>query len=63
MSDAYTLYSMQLSGNCYKIRLALHELGLPFRIVDVEKGSGVTASPEFLALNPHGRIPVGDQRQ
>lgn len=58
MSDTYTLYSMQLSGNCYKIRLALHELGLPFRIVDVEKGSGMTASPEFLALNPNAQVPL-----
>jgi len=58
VSDAYTLYSMQLSGNCYKIRLALHELGRPFRIVDVEKGSGVTASPEFLALNPNAQVPL-----
>lgn len=58
MGKAYTLYSMQLSGNCYKIRLMLHELGLPFRIVDVEKGSGVTASAEFLALNPNGQVPL-----
>ena len=27
----YTLYSMQSSGNCYKPRLLMHQLGLPFR--------------------------------
>ena len=28
----YTLYSMQRSGNSYKVRLALAQLGIPFRL-------------------------------
>ena len=35
MTGTYTLYSMQASGNCYKPRLTMHELGIPFRIVEV----------------------------
>ncbi|MCX5515674.1 glutathione S-transferase [Kaistia algarum] len=58
MTVAYTLYSMHGSGNCYKIRLVLHELGLPFRIIDVEKGSGITTSPDFLALNANAQVPL-----
>jgi len=58
MTEAYTLYSMQFSGNCYKPRLLMHELGIPFRLVDVEKGSGVTTSPDFLALNPNAQVPL-----
>ena len=58
MVAEYTLYSMQFSGNCYKPRLAMHELDIPFRIVDFVKGSGQTTSPEFLALNPNAQVPL-----
>ncbi len=53
-----TLYSMPSSGNSYKVRLLLAKLGLPFRHVAAEAGSGVTQSPEFLAKNPKGKVPV-----
>ena len=54
----YTLYSMQSSGNCYKPRLIMHQLGLPFRLVDIDPGKSETRTPEFLALNPNGRVPL-----
>ncbi|HVZ13455.1 MAG TPA: glutathione S-transferase family protein [Bauldia sp.] len=54
----YILYSMQSSGNCYKPRLMLHLLGLPFRLVDVAPDRGETRTAEFLALNPNGRVPL-----
>ncbi len=54
----YTLYSMQSSGNCYKPRLLMHQLGLPFRLVDIDPGRSETRTPEFLALNPNGRVPL-----
>jgi glutathione S-transferase len=53
-----TLYSMPSSGNSYKVRLLLAKLGLPYRHVPAEYGSGVTQSPEFLAKNPNGRVPL-----
>ena len=36
----YTLYSMQRSGNSYKVRLALAALGIPYRLeeIDILKG-------------------------
>jgi glutathione S-transferase len=58
MATEYTLYSMQTSGNCYKPRLLLHQLGLPFRLVDVDPGKGETRTPDYLALNPNGRVPL-----
>jgi len=58
MAGEYTLYSMQSSGNCYKPRLLLHLLGVPFRLVDIAPGKGETRTPEFLALNPNGRVPL-----
>jgi glutathione S-transferase len=51
----YTLYSMQRSGNCYKARLALAQLGVPYTIVDLDILKGDTRTPEFLAMNPGGR--------
>ena len=32
----YTLYSMQRSGNSYKVRLALAQLRIPFRLVEID---------------------------
>jgi len=58
LAGMHTLYSMQFSGNCYKVRLLMHELGIPFRIVDFEKGSGQTTSAEFRALNPNAQVPL-----
>ena len=54
----YTLYSMQTSGNCYKPRLLMHQLGLPFRLVDTDPSRGETRTPDYLALNPNGKVPL-----
>ena len=57
MAD-YTLHSTQSSGNCYKPRLLMHQLGIDFRLVDTDSTKGETRTPEFLALNPNGRVPL-----
>jgi glutathione S-transferase len=54
----YTLYSMQSSGNCYKPRLLMHMLGIDFKLIETDAGTGITRKPEFLALNPNGRVPL-----
>ena len=54
----YTLYSMQRSGNSYKIRLALARLGIPYTLVEVDTLQGESRTPEFLAKNPNGQIPL-----
>jgi glutathione S-transferase len=53
-----TLYQQHDSGNCYKVRLALTYLGLPFRTIAVSSLDGATRRPEFLAKNPIGKVPV-----
>jgi glutathione S-transferase len=53
-----TLYQQHDSGNCYKVRLALTYLGLPFRTVAVSSLDGSTRRPEFLARNPIGKVPT-----
>jgi glutathione S-transferase len=54
----YTLYSDQRSGNSYKVRLALARLGIPYRLVTIDILQGESRTPEFLAKNPNGRIPL-----
>ena len=54
----YTLYSMQRSGNCYKVRLALAQLEIPYRLIEVDILRGETRTPEFLRKNPSGRVPL-----
>jgi glutathione S-transferase len=54
----YTLYSMQRSGNSYKVRLALAQLGIPYRRVEIDILRGESRTPEFLAKNPSGQVPL-----
>jgi len=54
----YTLYSMQRSGNSYKVRLALARLGIPFRLVEIDILKGASRTPDFLAKNPNGQVPL-----
>jgi glutathione S-transferase len=52
------LYDYLPSGNGYKVRLLLTQLGIPFERVELDIVKGATRTPEFLAKNPNGRIPV-----
>jgi len=52
------LYDYLESGNGYKVRLTLRLLGVPFERVEVDLLRGESRTPEFLAKNPEGRIPV-----
>ena len=52
------LYDFLASGNGYKVRLVLTQLGIPFERVEVDIMHGGSRTPEFLAMNPNGRIPV-----
>jgi glutathione S-transferase len=52
------LYDYSDSGNGYKARLALAQLAIPHRVIEVDIDKGETRTPEFLAMNPNGRIPL-----
>ena len=43
----YTLYSMRRSGNCYKVRLALAQLGIAHELVEVDILRARPARPNF----------------
>src|SRR5262245_25180263 len=54
----YTLSSMLRSGNCYKPRLALAQLTIPSEIIDIDILKADARTPDFLTMNPSGRVPV-----
>jgi len=53
-----TLYDYLDSGNGYKVRLALAQLDIAYRYVELDIMRGETRTPEYLAKNPDGRIPL-----
>ena len=54
----YKLYTMQRSGNSYKVRLALALLNIPYDAVEIDILRGESRTPEYLAKNPSGQIPL-----
>ncbi|MEN8196036.1 MAG: glutathione S-transferase family protein [Pseudomonadota bacterium] len=52
------LYDYLPSGNGYKVRLLLNLLGRPVELVEKDIVNGETRTPEYLAKNPNGRIPL-----
>jgi glutathione S-transferase len=54
------LYDLDRSGNCYKIRLLLSLIEQEYEKISVNVNAGENETPEFLALNPRGQVPVID---
>lgn len=52
------VFGVSISGNCYKVRLLLEQLGLEYQWEEVDMMAGATRTPEFLARNPNGRVPL-----
>ena len=52
------LHQMQISGNCYKVRLAARQLGIPIALKEYPVLAGETRKAPFLAKNPNGRVPL-----
>lgn len=52
------LYQFPLSPNCQKVVAVAHEVGVPLALVNLEVFKGAARSPEMLAKNPNGRVPV-----
>jgi GSH-dependent disulfide-bond oxidoreductase len=55
--DRLQLYSVP-TPNGVKISIALEELGLPYEAHAVNIGKNESWTPEFLSLNPNGKIPA-----
>ncbi len=56
--EALRLYDFLPSGNGYKIRLLLKQLGMPFERKEINIIKGESRTPEFLSKNPNGKVPV-----
>jgi len=54
MIDLYTW----TTPNGRKVSILLEELGVPYRVHAVNIGEGHQKTPEFLAINPNGKIPA-----
>ncbi|WXL24075.1 glutathione S-transferase family protein [Ectopseudomonas mendocina] len=54
----YKVYGDYRSGNCYKVKLMLHLLGMDYQWEAIDILKGETRSEAFLEKNPNGKIPV-----
>ncbi|MEA5465946.1 glutathione S-transferase family protein [Leptothoe sp. PORK10 BA2] len=54
----YRVYGDSQSGNCYKIKLLMAHLAMAHEWIEVDILQGDTRTPDFLAKNPNGKIPV-----
>jgi glutathione S-transferase len=52
------VYGDLRSGNCYKVKLLLTQLGLPHEWLHTDIMQGETRTAAFLARNPNGKIPL-----
>ena len=52
------LYRHPISGHCHRVELFLSLLNLPVELIHIDLMSKAQKSPEFLAMNPFGQIPV-----
>jgi glutathione S-transferase len=52
------IYGSSNSGNCLKVRWIAERMGVPFAWIEIDTFKGETRTPEFLALNPAGQVPL-----
>ncbi|MCH8837710.1 MAG: glutathione S-transferase, partial [Candidatus Marinimicrobia bacterium] len=54
----YKVYGMRTSGNCYKVKLLLEQLGEPYEWEEIPSTRVQPRTKEFFAINPNGKVPV-----
>lgn len=52
------LYDLELSGNCFKVRLFCAILGVPLELKPVDFMAGAHKQSPVIDLNPFGQLPV-----
>ena len=55
---AMTIFGDSISGNCLKVKFVADRLGLAYDWVEISVLKAETRTPEFLAMNPAGQVPV-----
>lgn len=53
-----TLYDFKSSPNCQRVKVALAEKNLPYEIVPIDLRKQEQKTPEYLKMNPYGKVPV-----
>lgn len=57
-----TIHGYSPSGNCHKLRMLLGHLGRvegrDFRWIETDSAHGATRTPQYLAKNPNGKVPM-----
>lgn len=52
------LYGMSGSGNCWKPATLMDQLGIGYEWIETDIVHGASRTPEFLARNPNGKVPL-----
>src|SRR5262245_56438404 len=52
------LYDFKSSPNCQRVKVVLAEKNLPYEIVPIDLRKQEQKTPEYLKLNPDGKVPV-----
>ena len=52
------LYDFKSSPNCQRVKVVLAEKNLPYEIVPVDLTKKEQKNPEYLKMNPYGKVPV-----
>ncbi len=52
------VYGDSISGNCLKVKWVAERLSLPFEWIETSVLTAETRTPEFLAMNPAGQVPL-----
>jgi len=52
------LYDFKSSPNCQRVKVVLAEKNLPYEIVPIDLQKKEQKTPEYLKLNPYGKVPV-----
>jgi glutathione S-transferase len=53
-----TLYDFKSSPNCQRVKVVLEEKKIPYEIVNVDLRAGAQKTPEYLKVNPYGKVPA-----
>lgn len=52
------IYGDSISGNCLKVKWTADLLGLRYRWIETSVLTGETRTPDYLAMNPAGQVPL-----
>jgi glutathione S-transferase len=54
----YKVFGMSSSGNCYKVKLLLEQLGAAYQWIETDIMRGESRTARYLAMNPNGKVPL-----